>query len=317
MTEPIILKKLVCDDPEAYSTMFGGWFHRMTQLSAGRFGYRGWSIDLPGLRIYLDQHSRSIRWSEYCHIPITAFFIPVCSDGPVRWSGRELHDGNAVIQGQNFEHHLTTGSASSFIYLDIDQSLVRERRWHLPENRKIVLSPQGRSRLIEYCLRLPSVIGPGDLDGNTYSLRDDILRLLERALFAPGSDLHAPHRRADLTDFEIFRRAERLLDGDTLRKPLAVDDLVQKTGVSKRSLYRAFDRQVGVSPARYIEIVRLKNLRRYLKSQREAVESIAEIAKRFGYSNPGRMARRYAEMFHEYPKETIARSKYVGARSNL
>lgn len=309
MSNPIGIKKLACDDAENYGALFGGWSHTITQLNSGRFGYTGWSIGLPGIQIYLDNHKRSIRWSEFSHIPVTALFIPVRSEGTIRWAGRELREHNAVIQGSNFEHHFATSASASFIYLDVNQDLLQRMNWHVPENRDIQLSKYHRMKLVDFCLGLPSARIQRDASRSVLFVRNQVLALLEKALFASGGELPSDQRRADLTDYNVFRAAELILEGKELSRPVAVDELVQTIGVSKRSLYRAFENQIGTSPSRYIEMLRLKALRRYLLSETGSHQTINDAAMVFGYSNPGRMARRYVDLFHEYPKETIARGK--------
>lgn len=309
MNTQTAITSISCDDAEQYCEMFSGWSHTMTQLSGGRFGYEGNTIQLPEMLIYLDSHKRAIRWSEFTHIPVTTLFIPVRSAGPIRWRGIELEENGAVLQNSGMEHHFTAMPHTCLIYIDLDTQLVEKLGWNLPNNSSSHLSSSHRDKLVDFCMNLPSAQISKSAPEQAILVRNEILRLMSNALFASGSELNQKVRKEPAAEFNILLQTEGVLKNADFKKPVAIGELVEQLGITERSLFRTFERQLGIAPSRYIEILRLKALRKCLMSPSAASANITDTAHAFGFSNSGRMARRYCEMFHEYPKESVARTK--------
>ena len=89
--------------------------------------------------------------------------------------------------------------------------------------------------------------------------------------------------------------------------PLRLADLCEVTGVSERTLRTMFVEQFGVGPKRYLRTRKLHAVRAALAVADPARETVSGIARRFGLSDIGRMARDYSELFGEYPRVTLMR----------
>lgn len=81
-------------------------------------------------------------------------------------------------------------------------------------------------------------------------------------------------------------------------------DAAQAAGVGVRALTRGFERQLGISPMRYLQQCRLERARADLLDARA---SVTETAYRWGFGNLGDFAARYRERFGEKPSETLRR----------
>ncbi len=95
--------------------------------------------------------------------------------------------------------------------------------------------------------------------------------------------------------------------GQAEGRPLSVADLVRASGVSERSLRAHFRACFGVGPHRYLQIRRLHLIRTALVIAATRRETVAGVARRFGYADAGRMAADYFGMFGEYPHQTLER----------
>ena len=95
--------------------------------------------------------------------------------------------------------------------------------------------------------------------------------------------------------------------------PLRLADLCEVTGVSERTLRTMFLEQFGVGPKRYLRTRKLHAVRAALTVADPARETVSGIARRFGLSDIGRMAKDYSALFGEYPRVTLMR-KPRGAR---
>lgn len=116
-----------------------------------------------------------------------------------------------------------------------------------------------------------------------------------------------PRQRARQASYErLLHRVLELLPLATGRPP-RLSELCRAAGVSERTLRTAFTATLGMAPARYLRLRRLHLLRAALAVADPQQSSVAVIARRFGYSDCGRMAADYHALFGEYPSATLLR----------
>lgn len=87
-------------------------------------------------------------------------------------------------------------------------------------------------------------------------------------------------------------------------EPLVIGDLLKHSGVSWRTLDRAFQNQFGIGPKQYITAVRLGHVREALQSA-EPGRTVTQIATELGFSHLGRFSSTYKQMFGEFPSESL------------
>jgi len=88
-----------------------------------------------------------------------------------------------------------------------------------------------------------------------------------------------------------------------------VTDLCEFSGVSERTLRTMFLEQFGVGPKRYLRTRKLHAVRAALTLADPRRETVSGIAKRFGLSDVGRIAKDYCALFGEYPRVTLVRKR--------
>jgi AraC-like DNA-binding protein len=93
--------------------------------------------------------------------------------------------------------------------------------------------------------------------------------------------------------------------------PLTVASLAGRCHISSRALQQGFVRHIGVSPMTYLRQVRLRRAHQELLASDPSIETVASIAKRWGYTNPGRFAAAHAARYGETPAATLRRSTRV------
>jgi len=92
-----------------------------------------------------------------------------------------------------------------------------------------------------------------------------------------------------------------------LEGPLDMTELVKISTASRRSLEHAFQRSLQTSPARYHRRCRLEALRHLLQRHGPDELQLADLAYRWGYSQPSHFTACYKEAYGELPSETLAR----------
>jgi transcriptional regulator GlxA family with amidase domain len=111
-----------------------------------------------------------------------------------------------------------------------------------------------------------------------------------------------PQRYQQIVDqFEQIARAN-------IAGPAGITDLAAKAAVTPRTLSRAFRAVRGITPYRYLQQLRLSEVRRALSSGSEA-KNVTEVARRFGFRELGRFSAQYREAFGENPSETKRRAR--------
>lgn len=94
------------------------------------------------------------------------------------------------------------------------------------------------------------------------------------------------------------------------RQPLTLQDIAAAAHVSIRALHYGFQKFVGESPFEHLRQIRLEAAYAELAQAPETV-SISDIAKRWGFPNPGRFAQICKASYGRSPSE-IRREKYRG-----
>lgn len=90
--------------------------------------------------------------------------------------------------------------------------------------------------------------------------------------------------------------------------PLSVGELSRRVNVSERTLRNAFAAVLGISPTRYLTLRRMHLLRAALSIADPLTDTVASIARTFGFSDCGRMAAQYRSLFGENPRVTLLRN---------
>ena len=110
--------------------------------------------------------------------------------------------------------------------------------------------------------------------------------------------------RPKITRREIVRAAQEALEE---REHYSVRELVATTGVTERTLRRAFQEFFGVGPHRYLQLRSLHAIYRELRAAEPDETSVSRVLADHGAWEFGRVAGRYQQLFGELPSETLRR----------
>lgn len=113
-----------------------------------------------------------------------------------------------------------------------------------------------------------------------------------QAQFSSALDLQRSERRP--------LRAVQDWIASNLEADLSVERLAERAGMSVRGFSRAFSRELGITPASYVEAVRIEHARGALESSQAKVET---IACRSGFGTPETMRRAFGRRLGVSPAE--------------
>jgi AraC-like DNA-binding protein len=192
------------------------------------------------------------------------------------------------------------GVLSALIGVPVSQNLVFETPTDpgKPELRRL-------QHLVEFLV--------SELDDEDTAASTLVLAELEKSVLV--SFLHAnTHNFSRLLERDArrvtpwqVRRAEEFIEANWQR-PLTLRIIAEATGVSARSLFKAFREARGCSPTEYVKRVRLKRARQMLTSPTQHT-SVTAVAFACGFDNPGHFAGNYRLAFGELPSQTLTKVK--------
>lgn len=134
--------------------------------------------------------------------------------------------------------------------------------------------------------------------------------LLENHLLA-GLSAQADDRpqcsRGRRAHYQIVQRAEYYMR-ENMRRVIYLDELCKAAGVSERALRYAFDDLLGLSPNRYLSMLRLCTAFRALTVADASRRSVKSVALSCGLWDLSRFADHYRHTFGELPRDTLMRA---------
>ncbi|PZF58209.1 hypothetical protein DEJ23_04765 [Curtobacterium sp. MCSS17_008] len=115
------------------------------------------------------------------------------------------------------------------------------------------------------------------------------------------------NRGEDVPVANRLRDAIRYIEAHAQDRP-SVPDVAGACGLSQRGLQDVFARTLGTTPNRFLRDHRLDCVRRELL-RTPGDDGVTPIARRWGFTNPGRFATAYRERFGEDPAATLRTSR--------
>jgi len=94
-----------------------------------------------------------------------------------------------------------------------------------------------------------------------------------------------------------------------LNKPITVPELAAASGMSQRSLELAFHESLGISPRQYLHRHRLNGVYSELLVSDAGSAMVTDVAEQWGFTELGRFAGYYKQLFGESPSMTLKRRK--------
>ncbi len=134
--------------------------------------------------------------------------------------------------------------------------------------------------------------------------------LLENHLLAglsAQSDDRPQCSRGRRAHYLFVQRAEIYLR-EYMRRVIVLDELCKAAGVSERALRYAFDDLLGLSPNRYLSMLRLCTAFRALAVADASRRSVKSVALSCGLWDLSRFADHYRHTFGELPRDTLMRA---------
>ena len=312
--KPAITNVIVSDIDELTGRM-SGWDNDWRQLETGRPKNR--------IEVIAGQHTviQQVRLSHSIHqqgktpSQLVTFGFP-SSQSRMRWDGREfpgpaMYDLNSAsgydaVSGRGF-FGVTLSISKVNISRIAEQlklpatQLIGSNLPHLLAGENYALG-EFRQYLYGLCNDLSNSKAPKEHHFSTVELDEE---LPVRLLTALAETRLESHDQPLKTRQKGLRLAIDFIEANCQDNP-SIPDICAATGLSWRSLDRAFKECLGIGPKRYLLNLRLTQARRQLKIAPPNAK-VADIANDWGFWHMGHFAREYRKMFCELPADSLTR----------
>lgn len=118
--------------------------------------------------------------------------------------------------------------------------------------------------------------------------------------------------RGRRTHYLILQRTEQFMRAN-MRHDIYINEMCNAAGVSERALRYAFEDLLGISPNRYLSMLRLCTACRSLSLSDASRRSVKSVALSCGLWDLSRFADHYRRVFGELPRDTLMRAPPVDA----
>jgi AraC-like DNA-binding protein len=300
-------------DPEEFRVRVPGANINLVLTGRGEFKARLTWMNLRRLNLVrIEESLPRIAFLALAPGPIFMTF-PSGNHFPVLWGGVEMGPREIVLHSPGDRIHQRTGGPSRWgiISLAPKDLAAYGRTLTLTELRPLraatILRPPSAFaaellRLHAQACRLAE--SKPDAAANqevARALEQDFLHALINCLTAEEThrDDGARRRHAD-----IMARFEDVL-ASHCHEHLPVPELCASVGVQERKLRVCCAEFLGMSPGNYGRLRRLNLVRTTLRRGDPATATVAEVARRYGFSELGRFAGEYRMVFGEAPSATM------------
>lgn len=139
-----------------------------------------------------------------------------------------------------------------------------------------------------------------------HGMEQQLFEAVVECLSAAPSDAITP---AAHSHHELVVQFEELLQTQADRR-LRAQELSAAMGVSDRILRMCCGQELGMSPAKYVQLRALHRVHRILGDADPAETTVSRVARCQGFRDLGRFAAAYRSLFGELPSVTLRRSMY-------
>ena len=308
--------RIAIKDIDQYSELLKRWDVDFKQLEPGQICAKTMVLATNDILMLNMSCNKAILQRGSSPRNMITFGIPRFNSSQFFWRGKQIVGNNICIYPINGELDSETKSGFdvygiSFAIEYIKQVCEEMNNTNLVDKIKnaevVTISDWSmahlRNFLNDFFAHLPNRINnlshPNFIETIQYEIIKILLLTIEKHL---NTSKKSPVRLRD----DAFNKAKTYIL-EHLEEPISVKSLVDRIGVTERTLERAFLERFERTPKAVLKSFRLSGVNRELK--RAAIENtlISDVANRWGFWHMGQFAKDYKRMFGELPSITLSK----------
>ncbi|HYZ41586.1 MAG TPA: helix-turn-helix transcriptional regulator [Stellaceae bacterium] len=282
----------------------------------GRFKARLTWAELHHLQLLrCEEELPRIAYLSLAPAPVFVAFSTDSGPLPV-WRGRQWQTGEIMLRSRGERLHQATAGPSTWNVIalaPVELEKYGRALWETPLTPPPVgrvLRPAARDtarlrRLHAQTCRLaepkPKMLAHPEV---ARAIEQGLIQALVTCLVAAKIQADSAAKRHHA---RIMIRFEEAL-AQYLGRPLPMPELSELIGVTDRTLRACCAEFLGISPSRYLQLRRLKQVRVALRDADPLRTNVAEVARAYGVTEMARFAEAYRAAFGETPAATLQRA---------
>ena len=282
----------------------------LIQLDRGNSQLHARSTDLGDVRILNVAAEGRHLWIDNMGQSEWRFALMANADASVKIGRQRINASTAQLLRPGEDCELLTNGRYRTLEICFGKELIAKQAWNLRPGQIANVGQTHAASLVRLVDSAFRDLGTASKDDSNRDLRHKKSRWNARAVDALSNALSpwtsGNVRALGKTD-DVAQRARKLLKDIDFGQRASVDLLAKELGVSRRTLFLAFQQKYEVGPRRLREIIKLNALRASLHRNTKETASITSLANKHGFSELGRLAGTYRELFGENPSQTLAR----------
>ncbi|WP_171126977.1 MULTISPECIES: helix-turn-helix domain-containing protein [unclassified Ruegeria] len=268
------------------------------------------SAKFADVGIHIESLRSRVRYQEIQYHDTIYYGLFLPNGDPVRFQGL-LYQTPFIVCWQGlgpteFDYVVETGT--QIYMLEVPRAVAEQRGWaDFEAPIRLTKSDALNSyiRSLETCLILGQSKSATNPNPVFNALAQELERLMGDALFCSGRE--EVFSKSDHGHWKIVTAAEALLMDDN-NAGITIQELCRLLGVPRRSLYAAFEKQIGLGPGKFQTLIRLHRLRSLLLNTPYEKGVVSKLVGEAGFNHFGRTSVAYRRFFGESPIDTVKRS---------
>ncbi|TWC15500.1 MULTISPECIES: helix-turn-helix domain-containing protein [unclassified Pseudomonas] len=308
-----VVNRFRTGDIDEHSRNMGGWQLCYDQLTPGRFEGDLVEFRADWMQLVRDRSNQAMTKQGAAWEGAITFSLPLNADGPAFCSGHPIAEPSLLVaRGQNLPELCTPAHLDLFAFALDEQTL--EHMLERQGSRFQITDLPKCYRLGDSMLPAEVAMVFNELEGCAQG-RDSMLgyesirRGLRDTVMVQVLELVAPDEAPPLNPTARKRMVDRAREYAMAHvdEPLSILDLCNHIGASRRKLQYCFQETLGINPVAYLRALRLNAVRRELRND-DQVQSVQEVAARWGFWHLSRFSSDYRVLFGETPSQTLRRT---------
>jgi AraC-like DNA-binding protein len=301
-----------CEEFEAAITTANVHF---CQFRPGRFAGGLVRVELPGAVFQAGHHNVGQLCCASGHPQMAHLVFALDSEHEISCNGHPMHDGAVALYRPGAEHFSYSKGGAKWVSLAVESRVLTQtiaalsgaEAWEFPENCKIFRpSPPTLQHLRSVIDRVHSAVdceSPAfQSDAGRRAVEQSLVTAIAQAVTERGCS--PATRSASMAHTQLVRSAHDFFR-ENLGRPIYIAELAAATRASERTLRKVFREFYGMSPVRYLSLLRMNQVRRALRVADPQTASVTGVAAQCGYWDMGRFAVQYKALFGEMPSQTL------------
>jgi AraC family transcriptional regulator, ethanolamine operon transcriptional activator len=310
----IFFYKHTFDEIEKVTETVRGWELELFQLDKGKFSGDLMQAGNNLVILTYFKSNRKIEMRGKAPKQMITFGIPLFNISPIIWQKHTITEKRVQTYKPGAElNGITPPGFETFtisiaeIYFDeLVKTIGDDNNIYLNiENESLMCDEENIDRMHNFLNRFNDIIK----DEQSGSSDDQFRRIIEVEIPGRLIDLISSGIPVKLKPSSAQRNlalkkfAEYINEFSDDR--LTVLDFCRRTGVGKRTLEYAVQEQFNNSPKKYINALRLNNVKKELRNSYSSSTKVIDVANQHGFWHMGQFAKDYKLMFGELPSDTL------------